>query len=332
MMKKVGIVVPVYNSSPYLDECLESIFSQSYRNFVIYAVNDGSTDDSLTILKKWQEKDSRLKVLSQKNGGVSSARNAALREISSEEEGIDYLLFIDSDDKIVSDCLKICIENIKDSDILVYSFFKFSINETKAVLNPISSSMTLDLEQFCDRYFHLNKWSRNISTDFFLCNKFFTYKLVKNVFFNPDLKIAEDIDFMIKILPSIQTAELIPDTLYLYRVGDGSLSHSEKSIGITDELKMYQKHLKVQSYPIAVKKGIQHKYLQKLWATTQNTLNAPCTIEFKREFYKQLKKEMLTSLDFPLTNKEKKRIKILRLGFSLNLLLAVFRGWKSVKD
>lgn len=75
---KVAIVVPVYNVAPYLNECLDSILTQTYTNFTVFAVDDGSTDESGAILDEWASKDTRFVVIRQKNGGLSAARNAAL--------------------------------------------------------------------------------------------------------------------------------------------------------------------------------------------------------------------------------------------------------------
>ena len=93
----VSIIVPVYNTGKYLEECLDSILSQTYKNIEIICIDDGSTDNSPEILKKYAHNDKRLKVMTQKNLGVISARNNAINEAKGE-----YILAIDSDD-IVAD-------------------------------------------------------------------------------------------------------------------------------------------------------------------------------------------------------------------------------------
>lgn len=92
---KISVIVPVYNTEKYLDECLNSVENQTLKDIEIICVNDGSTDKSLEILNNHAGKDSRIKVISQENGGVSSARNAGIESSSGS-----YILFIDSDDFI----------------------------------------------------------------------------------------------------------------------------------------------------------------------------------------------------------------------------------------
>lgn len=105
---KFSIVVPVYNVKNYLNKCLDSILDQTYKNFEVIIVDDGSTDDSGKICDQYDKIDDRIKVFHKKNGGLSDARNYGVKYITG-----DYLLFIDSDDYIenkllekLSDCLK----------------------------------------------------------------------------------------------------------------------------------------------------------------------------------------------------------------------------------
>ena len=87
----ISIVVPIYNASPYLDKCIKSIISQSYKNIEIILINDGSTDNSLCICNSYAESDKRIRVYSKKNAGVSSARNYGMKVASGK-----YICFIDS--------------------------------------------------------------------------------------------------------------------------------------------------------------------------------------------------------------------------------------------
>ena len=95
MIPKVSLIIPVYNAEKYLQECLDSAINQTLENIEIIIVNDGSTDNSLTICKRYSQKDSRIKLISQKNSGVAVARNIALQTATGE-----YIAFMDSDDYI----------------------------------------------------------------------------------------------------------------------------------------------------------------------------------------------------------------------------------------
>ena len=124
---KVAIVVPVYNVAPYLRECLDSLLAQTYNNFTVFAVDDGSTDESDAVLDEYAVKDPRFIVIRQKNGGLSAARNAALDRI--ERDGtFEYVAFVDSDDKVLPDFLAHLTQNAfrTHADITVCGFFKFN--------------------------------------------------------------------------------------------------------------------------------------------------------------------------------------------------------------
>ena len=95
MQPKISIVVPVYNVENYLSECLSSICSQTYTNLEIICVNDGSSDSSLQICQNFKKKDHRITVLSQKNQGISVARNTGIKHVTS-----DFISFVDSDDYV----------------------------------------------------------------------------------------------------------------------------------------------------------------------------------------------------------------------------------------
>lgn len=109
----VSIIVPVYNSNLYLDECLESIINQTYKFIEIILVNDGSTDNSQEICNHYARKDNRVTVISQSNKGVVLARKQGIRNAHGE-----YITFIDSDDYIAKDYIQTMLNNIGDSDMV----------------------------------------------------------------------------------------------------------------------------------------------------------------------------------------------------------------------
>ena len=111
---KISVVVPVYNVEEYLDQCVESLVGQTYKNLEVILVDDGSPDNCPAMCDEWAERDNRIKVIHKENGGVSSARNAAL-----DIDSGDYIGFVDSDDWIEPDMYEILIKNAKkyDADI-----------------------------------------------------------------------------------------------------------------------------------------------------------------------------------------------------------------------
>lgn len=127
-MIKISVMVPVYNTSKYLEKCLESIVNQSLKDIEIICVNDGSTDNSFEILKKFSNKDKRIIVINKKNGGLTSARNTALKIAKGE-----YCLNIDSDDWIEQGYFEVMYNKAKedDLDIVISDFYKEFTAEKK---------------------------------------------------------------------------------------------------------------------------------------------------------------------------------------------------------
>lgn len=108
---KISVIVPVYKVENFLDRCVESIVGQTYENLEIILVDDGSPDNCPSMCDKWAEKDRRIKVIHKENGGVSSARNAALDIVSG-----DYIGFVDSDDWIDPGMYEFLYENSQKYD------------------------------------------------------------------------------------------------------------------------------------------------------------------------------------------------------------------------
>jgi glycosyltransferase involved in cell wall biosynthesis/exopolysaccharide biosynthesis predicted pyruvyltransferase EpsI len=129
----VTVIIPVYNVESFLSKCLESVIHQTYKNLEIICVNDGSTDNSLSILQHYRGKDSRLNVISQKNAGLSAARNTALRVATG-----DYILFLDSDDWLDTNALSILVEKSEKEhiDMLKFSSSLYFTDSRKEEIDP----------------------------------------------------------------------------------------------------------------------------------------------------------------------------------------------------
>lgn len=119
----ISIIIPVYNTENYLETCLNSLVNQTLKDIEIITINDGSTDNSLEILKKYAEKDERIKVIDKKNEGQSIARNIGLKYASGE-----FIAFVDSDDYIDLDAYERLYEFIKntDNDMVICNAIRFN--------------------------------------------------------------------------------------------------------------------------------------------------------------------------------------------------------------
>lgn len=119
MDNKISIIVPVYNGEKYLNTCLNSLSNQTYRNIEIICVNDGSTDNSKKILKEFKNKDSRFKIINQKNAGVSSARNKGNEYVTGK-----FIMYLDSDDWIDPEACQVALNELLASkaDVILWTY------------------------------------------------------------------------------------------------------------------------------------------------------------------------------------------------------------------
>ena len=111
MDKKVSIIIPIYNAEKYLENCLSSVISQAYKNLEIVLVNDGSKDNSREIIAAFADRDARIKIVDKPNGGVSSARNMGLDNITGE-----FVAFLDADDWIEKDYISTLVNNMIEAN------------------------------------------------------------------------------------------------------------------------------------------------------------------------------------------------------------------------
>ena len=116
MQKKIliSVIIPTYNNGKFLDKCIESILSQTYCEFELLIINDGSTDNTIDILKYYGQKDKRIKLFNIENNGVSFARNLGISKAKGE-----YICFIDSDDWVEKDYLSQFVSKIQNSKTLI---------------------------------------------------------------------------------------------------------------------------------------------------------------------------------------------------------------------
>ena len=129
-MSKVSIIIPVYNVEKYLDKCLKSVLNQTYKNIEIIVINDGSTDNSLKICKKY--KDKRIVLIDKENGGVSSARNKGLELASGK-----YITFVDSDDWLELDAIENMVSFIEKENV---DFVRFCYQTAGVRQNSVSEA------------------------------------------------------------------------------------------------------------------------------------------------------------------------------------------------
>ena len=201
-----SIVVPCYNQGNYLDDCLYSIFEQTFENWQCLIVDDGSTDNSKLVAKKWCEKDPRFSYSYQENLGLSSARNRGLRLASG-----DFIQFLDSDDLIEKNRFKICFELIKTYDLDgVISNFVMLDNESQ--LTPPFCDLSDDLLNYESI---LYDWDVKFSIPIH-CG-LFKKSLFTNFLFPDSLKAREDWIMWIYLFQNKPKFKFVDKQLSIYR-------------------------------------------------------------------------------------------------------------------
>lgn len=144
-MKKITVIIPVYNVERYLSQCLNSVIKQTYTNFEIIAINDGSTDGSLNILNQYKMKYRNIYIINQENQGQSIARNKGIERATG-----DYIYFLDADDYIATNTFQILIETFEEYNV---DLIKFS---AEIVIDGIDIQVNKNRYNF-DQYFNENK-------------------------------------------------------------------------------------------------------------------------------------------------------------------------------
>lgn len=209
--KEVSVIVPVYNSGKTLGECIESILKQRLCDFEVLLIDDDSKDDSLRIAKKWEGKDSRIRVYSKENGGPSSARNCGIKNAAGR-----YLVFVDSDDWIPEDYIFNMLEVQKTygADAWPVSAVKFCNSMPKGrESRGKSRTEILDGNEVL-------KLNRKVSLNS-PCNKLYDRQLIQKngILFREDVWLGEDLLFNIDYLYAcnINKFVILPDNIYFYR-------------------------------------------------------------------------------------------------------------------
>lgn len=229
---KISIIVPVFNVEAFLPRCFNSILSQTYPYFEVLVNNDGSTDNSLRICKEYSEKDSRIKVYTQRNRGVAAARNEMFDKVSGE-----YFTFIDPDDYIHTTYLETLIGliNSYDADIASCSFYVVNEINGKVKRKKRNKNRTIEFtsRQYVDEM---------LKSDDFGCypwGKLYRVEYLKFLHF-PEGMIFEDLSAMPAFVLNVKKVVHTEKELYVYTKRVNSQLNSQFSKKRGDRLCAYK--------------------------------------------------------------------------------------------
>lgn len=214
MSSKISVIVPIYNTAKYLENCLDSIANQTHQELEIILVDDGSTDESGKIADTYAKKDQRIKVIHQKNAGQSAARNHGLKSVTG-----DYVSFIDSDDFIKPDYYEKLLHAYDNNTSLSVCGVHYKRLRTKTAedvyINPLRARKKNETKKAYILYL-LAIDGRMYSS----VNKLYQAKFAKECHFDESLNFAEDTKFVLDYL-NLADGEprFVLEALYIYNFG-----------------------------------------------------------------------------------------------------------------
>lgn len=218
MKGQISIIVPVYRVEKYIYQCVESILDQTFQNFQLILVDDGSDDGSAAICDRYARQDSRIKVIHKENGGLSDARNVGLKEATGE-----YIAFIDSDDAIHPRFLETLYYTIIkfNCDIAICGIEKFSEKYPYEISLTISETVTIKKPVEC---FYKTNSLYDVAW-----NKLYKREIIADICY-PQGRVHEDIYTTYKIIMNAEKIGVVSENMYFYRQRDDSITGKNKNI------------------------------------------------------------------------------------------------------
>jgi glycosyltransferase involved in cell wall biosynthesis len=234
---KISVIVPVYNTSKYLEKCIESILNQSLKEIEVICINDGSIDNSLEILEKFSKQDRRVKVINQINKGLTATRNIGLRLAKGK-----YIINIDSDDWIEKDYFENIYKKAKENNLdMVISDILFDFKD-KIILKKdleISDEKIITGKEYMKVFFKNGglgySWNKLIKREIYSKN---------NIYFNEAIFAIEDVEFITRLSYFLKKIGKINKAFYHYRQGENNGSKKIILKNIDDKIVAYNSMLK----------------------------------------------------------------------------------------
>lgn len=281
MKPDISIIVPIFNTSAFLPKCINSLLFQSFQNLELLLVDDGSTDNSLEIMKDFAKKDIRIRVFHQENSGAGAARNTGLREAHGT-----WVTFVDSDDWVDSQYLEKLWTNVEEVDFVLCGMnlidrkgnLRPSILRTKAT--PISENDVYSLKEIYN--------SLNMYAFCGPCCKLFRKDIIETnaISFPEDLSFGEDSIFVARYLRYIRKIRIITLSLYYVQSREGSLCATipSPSLLVDAYRKVHQETLSFcRTQGIEDLSTQESYYVDRLLFCAEKTRTCPEAKSYRRE-------------------------------------------------
>lgn len=218
-MPKISVIIPVYNGEGYIERCIDSVINQTYGDTEIIVINDGSTDDTENILKKY----SNIVLVNKKNEGVSRARNTGLSLATG-----DYVYFCDADDYLEKDAFEVLINEYDENDLL--RFGHYVVNGEEKIEKKNNDDILAGVNLRFDDNEQILEYLISNKTEGHLWNYLFKLKIIKdNILFDEELFYQEDVIFLLEYCLNIKNIKVISNPFYNYCVNENSVTKNIES-------------------------------------------------------------------------------------------------------
>ena len=292
-MIKVSIIIPVYNVEDYLEECLDSVCAQTLKDIEIICIDDGSTDNSLNILKEYASKDSRIKIITRKNGGQASARNLGIKKARGE-----YIAFVDSDDFVEKTMFEKLYSKAQNNslDISMCKIATYN-NQTGEIKDNVWYYMLGVFRDFKkDVFSHTDTREFTCEIAVTVYNKIYKTSLLKdnNILF-PEGLIFEDEKFFFDVYLRAKRVSIVDESLYYYRVNrKGSTVEMDRQKDYSDIIQIskeiretFKKTGNYEDYKILLSNRLIHLQLARFTETSP---------KFREKFFRLMKDDLNETL------------------------------------
>ena len=222
MESLISVIIPVYNTESYIGVCLESLVKQTYTNFEVLMIDDGSTDNSGRICQEYTESDSRFHYYRKENGGVSSARNLGI-----EYSRGDYLTFVDSDDWVEEDYLEVLYSALVSefASVSISTYKRFSMEDNTWYVHSFQrgyEKRVFNYLELINELIDLDSFDHSYR---FVSGKLVRRDILGDIRFNTLTILGEDMEFWFKIYLISPKSVYINRDSYVYRIAEGPTRH-----------------------------------------------------------------------------------------------------------
>lgn len=315
---KVSVIIPIYNIENYVVRSINSVMNQTYKNLEIICINDGSTDCSGEILEELRKQDNRIRVITQKNKGVSQARNVGLENAIGE-----YIYFFDGDDYIDKSLLENVTSILKNKDISMVSFGYKIVDKTK--ITSICK-YKYNKKNFSTKEFLKKMLKKDINQH--ICSFVIKKENLNDIYFNSELITGEDLDFQFRVL--------LYNNFNIYYDSREYFYYYRRENSATRKKNIPYKNLKTLDYLDLLRKDMFEEQIEEFRVYNIirffNIARSLAIYDYRKEDYFKIVEKfkkydyILNDLDFSLNNKQIV-LYILKVAYNIDfkLLLLIFK-------